>query len=96
MPDHVHLVLTPLYDEHELFSIVEIMQGIKSSSAHQINRLLNRKGQVWQHESFDHVLRCEEAIAAKVQYVVENPVRAGLVRNVSEYQWLWVSPDLVV
>jgi len=96
MPDHVHLVLTPLYGEHDPFSIVEIIQGIKSSSAHQINRLLNRQGQVWQHESFDHVLRCEETIAAKVQYVVENPVRAGLVRSVSEYQWLWVSPDLVV
>ena len=94
MPDHVHLVLTPLYGDYELLSILEIMHGIKSSSAHQINKLLNRKGQVWQHESFDHVLRREEAIVAKVEYVIENPVRAGLVRSPSEYRWLWVSPEL--
>jgi REP element-mobilizing transposase RayT len=91
MPDHVHLVLTPLRDENGLFSVAEIMQGIKSSSAHQINRGLNRTGQVWQHESFDHVLRREEGIAAKVEYVIQNPVRAGLVRNASEYRWLWIN-----
>jgi REP element-mobilizing transposase RayT len=91
MPDHVHLVLTPLRDENGLFSVAEIMQGIKSSSAHQINRALNRTGQVWQHESFDHVLRREEGIEAKVEYVIQNPVRAGLVRNISEYPWLWIN-----
>jgi REP element-mobilizing transposase RayT len=91
MPDHVHLVLTPLRDNEGLFSVAEIMQGIKSSSAHQINRALIRTGQVWQHESFDHVLRQEEGIAAKVEYVIQNPVRAGLVRTVSDYQWLWVA-----
>ena len=80
----MHLVLTPLRDENGLFSVAEIMQGIKSSSAHQINRALHRTGQVWQHESFDHVLRQEEGVAAKVDYVIQNPVRAGLVRNASE------------
>ncbi|PYX72923.1 MAG: hypothetical protein DMG72_13900 [Acidobacteria bacterium] len=47
MPDHVHLVLTPLYDGDGFYCIAEITQGIKSSSAHKINRLLDRKGQVW-------------------------------------------------
>jgi len=70
------------------------MQGIKSASAHQINRALNRVGQIWQHESFDHVLRREESIEAKVQYICENPVRAGLVKSPEEYPWLW-SPDLI-
>jgi REP element-mobilizing transposase RayT len=44
MPDHVHLVVTPLRDADGLFSVAEIMQGIKSSSAHQINRALSRTG----------------------------------------------------
>ena len=91
MPDHVHMVLTPLDDENGCFSVAEIMQGIKSSSAHQINRMLGRAGQVWQHESFDHVLRHEEGIDAKVEYVMQNPVRRGLVREASEYPWLWVA-----
>ena len=91
MPDHVHLALTPLYDGSSFFSVAEIMQGIKSASAHQINRLLNRSGQVWQRESFDRVLRREESIRAKVEYMVQNPVRAGLVKIATEYQWLWVA-----
>jgi len=64
------------------------MQGIKSTSAHRINRTLNQAGQIWQHESFDHVLRREESIPAKVQYICENPVRAGLVNSPEEYRWL--------
>jgi REP element-mobilizing transposase RayT len=94
MPDHVHLVLTPLYDGNGFYSVADIMQGIKSSSAHQINHLLNRDGQVWQHESFDHVLRREESIATKAEYVFQNPVRGGLVTAPSEYQWSWLSPDI--
>jgi putative transposase len=94
MPDHVHLVLTPLYAGNGFYSVAEIMQGIKSASAHQINHLFNREGQIWQHESFDRVLRHEESIRKKVVYVLENPVRAGLVKTVAEYKWLWVNPAL--
>jgi len=94
MPDHVHLVFTPLYAGNGFFSVAEILQGIKSTSAHRINQLLSRQGQVWQHESFDHVLRCEEGITAKVDYVIQNPVRAGLVRKAFAYRWLWVCPQL--
>ena len=91
MPDHVHLIFTPLYDGDSLYSVAEIMQGIKSASAHSINRLLSRSGQVWQRESFDRVLRREESISAKVEYMIQNPVRAGLVQTATEYRWLWVS-----
>jgi putative transposase len=93
MPDHVHLIFTPLYDGENLYSVAEIMQGIKGASAHKINRLLSRRGQVWQRESLDRVLRREESIRAKVEYMIQNPVRAGLVKTAAEYRWLWV-PDL--
>jgi putative transposase len=93
MPDYVHVIFTPLYNEKSLYSVAEIKQGIKGASAHKINGLLNRRGQVWQRESFDRVLRREESVRAKVEYMIRNPVRAGLVRSASEYRWLWV-PDL--
>ncbi|HEX3354689.1 MAG TPA: transposase [Terriglobales bacterium] len=89
MPDHVHLILTPLADEEGSFSIPQIMHAIKSESAHRINQALGRKGKVWQDESFDHVLRGEESLASKVAYTMENPVRAGLARTAAEYRWLW-------
>jgi REP element-mobilizing transposase RayT len=91
MPDHVHLIFTPLVDQQgmEVFSLARIMDAIKGASAHRINRALGRKGRVWQAESFDHVLRSSEGLDAKIQYLLENPVRLGLVREWSQYRWVW-------
>jgi len=46
MPDHVHLIFTPLIDFEtmEVFSLATIMKAIKSASAHRINRALMRTG----------------------------------------------------
>src|SRR5271156_6198561 len=89
MPDHVHLVFTPLADDDGPISLPEIFQKVKSESAHRINRLLERKGRVWQDESFDHVLRRDEGIDAKLEYMRLNPVRAALVKQAEEYKWMW-------
>jgi REP element-mobilizing transposase RayT len=91
MPDHVHLIFTPLVDrgEMEIYSLAEIMDAIKGASAHKVNMLLGRKGRVWQTESFDHVVRSSENLDAKTAYVLENPVRAGLVNEWAEYPWMW-------
>jgi REP element-mobilizing transposase RayT len=89
MPDHVHLILCPVPCGNEYFSIPEIMKTIKSESAHRINQVLSRTGRVWQDESFDHLLRRSESLDAKTDYIIENPVRAGLVRVPSEYRWVW-------
>jgi REP element-mobilizing transposase RayT len=85
MPDHVHIVLTP----YEEWRLPQVMQRIKSVSAHLVNRALRRHGVLWQDESFDRILRSEEDIRRKCEYVCENPVRAGLVDHVDEYQWIW-------
>src|SRR5208337_5464098 len=46
MPDHVHLVMVPLADANGPISIAEIMQAIKGTSAHLINKALGRTGRV--------------------------------------------------
>ena len=91
MPDHVHLILTPLVDERrqQIFSLIEITRTIKGVSARAINQRLGRHGVVWQEESLDHVLRSSEGLDAKVDYVLQNPVRAGLVTDWREYRWTW-------
>jgi REP element-mobilizing transposase RayT len=89
MPDHAHLLLAPLSDDGGAISIAEILQAIKGASAHRINKLLNRRGRVWQEESFDRAIRNEENVTEKLNYMLGNPVRAGLVRNPLEYAWLW-------
>ena len=73
-------------------SLAKIMDGIKGASAHKVNEFLERKGRVWQTESFDHVLRSSEGLDDKIQYALENPVRRGLVADWADYRWLWRKP----
>jgi REP element-mobilizing transposase RayT len=91
MPDHVHVIFAPLMNEEklEVYSLAEIMDAIKGASAHKLNRVLNRAGRVWQTESFDRVLRSSENLEQKVLYVLENPVRRGLVSRWADYHWVW-------
>jgi hypothetical protein len=48
---------------------------------------------VWEEESFDHVLRSDESLEDKREYIRQNPVRAGLVKTLEDYRWLWLNPD---
>jgi REP element-mobilizing transposase RayT len=90
MPDHAHLLLSPLRaTDGWNFSLPQIMHAIKGASARKINLLLNRRGPVWQEEFFDHVLRSNDSLAEKADYICQNPVRAGLVKAEGEYPWLW-------
>ena len=90
MPDHAHLICFINRDAaREEYLLSDIMASIKSYSAHAINKKLNRKGHVWLDESFDHVIRHEEGIDAKIDYVKINPVRAGLVKAPGEYPWMY-------
>ena len=95
MPDHLHLIFTPLVnpENREIDSLAEIMGGIKGASAQLINRELDRQGRVWQTESFDRVLRSSESLDAKVAYILDNPIRAGLVSQWKDYAWTWRRPE---
>lgn len=95
MPDHVHMLLTPLRDENGWpFPLQDILQCLKGTTAHRINKMLGTSGPVWEEESFDHVLRSEESLKEKCEYIRQNPVRAKLVRRPEEYRWLWLDPEL--
>jgi len=90
MPDHVHLIYSPLRrDDDWSYTLPEIMKAIKGRSARQINVALKRTGPVWQEEFFDHVLRSNDSLVDRVDYVCQNPVRAGLVKTETEYSWIW-------
>jgi len=96
MPDHVHLIFTPLVNSQErnIYSLAEIMGAIKGASAQLINQKLCRIGKVWQTESFDRVLRSSESLDAKIAYILENPVRAGLVSRWRDYPWIWARREI--
>ncbi|MFN0127983.1 MAG: hypothetical protein ACKV19_14985, partial [Verrucomicrobiales bacterium] len=74
MPNHVHVIFKPLAG-HEMGAI---LHSWKSFTAKEINRLLGRRGQVWEHESFDHLLRSAAQLRRLRGYVLATPELAGV------------------
>ena len=81
MPDHCHLLIRPKPD----YDLPRVMKGIKGVSARLINQSRGTKGSVWQDESLDRIMRDEDEAIEKARYILENPVRAGLVDRASDY-----------
>ncbi len=95
MPDHVHLLLEPLIKEQDkdgqpvFWSLSEILQGIKSASAHNMNRISAQKGHIWQNESLDRMIRGQSDLEEKFHYICRNPWQGGVVPQTEDYPWLW-------
>jgi REP element-mobilizing transposase RayT len=90
MPNHVHVVIRPLLkDGEQYYSLAQIMHTMKGYTAGRANRLLGRTGAFWQHESYDHVVRDAGELDRIVAYVVNNPVKAGLVTEWQKWSWTY-------
>ena len=74
MPNHVHVVLHLLPGQKQ----AEVVKSWKIHSARAANRLLGRSGAVWEREYYDRLLRREGELDRAVQYVLNNPGKAGL------------------
>jgi putative transposase len=84
-PDPVHLIYSPLRrSDGWSYSLPEIVKAIKGRSAREINLALEPSCSVWQEEFFDHVLRSNDSLVDRLDYVCQNPVRAGLVSTEAE------------
>jgi putative DNA methylase len=82
MPNHVH-VLIQMMDE----PLANIIHSWKSYTAHEANKLLGRKGAFWMPDYFDRYIRDKEHFIATVEYILQNPVKAGLVDTAENWSW---------
>jgi putative transposase len=83
MPDHMH-TLIELGDKEPLSLVI---QRIKSLSAAAINRERKLSQQVWQSGYFDHAIRTDEDVRLAARYLIHNPIRAGLAKNMGDYPY---------
>ena len=83
MPDHLHWLF--LLREASLDTI---MQSVNGRRARQVNAYLQSTGAIWQRAYHEHALRREEAVSDVIDYMLENPIRAGFVANIADYS-LW-------
>ncbi len=70
MPNHVHVIVIPKKD----WTLDKITHSWKSFTANEINKITGNTGQVWMHESFDHIIRSEKQLHKIRQYIKNNPI----------------------
>ena len=85
MPDHMHLIVAPAQDRS--LTISDFSTGFKRL----IRKSLPRQYWQWQAGCFDRLLRSDENLHNKWLYIEQNPVRAGLVTDVSEWPYYFGS-----
>ena len=85
MPDHVHLFVRG--DRN--FTLSSWIGGLKRAISVAL-----KSQRLWQPGFFDHILRSEESYADKWNYVCDNPVRAGLVKDSDD--WLYQGEIVVI
>ena len=84
MPDHVHFfarhasIARPMADWIKMW---------KSVSSRQLAAALDIAPPIWQPEYFDRYLRSQENYGQKWNYVEQNALRAGLIKESEEWQY---------
>ena len=87
MHDHVHVLIKPL----EEYPLQDIMHSWKSFTAHKFRRDFGRGAPVWQDEYFDRIVRDEQELLDKAQYILYNPLKTW--PEVEDYPWVWVKQE---
>ena len=91
MPNHVHVLIEMMGE-----SLSKIVHSWKSYTAHQANKLLGRNGVFWGPDYFDRYIRDEKHLNATVEYILRNPVMAGLVDDPEEWPWAGYAGSVAV
>jgi putative transposase len=86
MPNHVHLLATPLVPLGELLHL------LKGSTSRAVNQALRRSGTLWQPDYFDRLIRDERHFDGVARYIEWNPVKARLCTDPKLWTWSSANP----
>ena len=81
MPDHLHFAMTLEPGN----TLARVMQTFKGWTSRQINATRASASTVWQTQYRDDAVRNYDAMWSRVNYIQENPARAGLVAKAENY-----------
>ena len=90
MPDHLHVLVSPAASGADVSSWLRRFKGYTSRLAGK----LGVEPPLWQRSAYDHVCQADETAERVLAYVIENPVRAGLVERWEDWRWTKVFVEL--
>jgi REP element-mobilizing transposase RayT len=80
MPDHLHIIVE---GSNEEVNLLRFLNHFKQKTGFWMSR--NQPDVSLQKDFFDHIIRKDESLPAVIRYVLDNPVRKGLVENWQDY-----------
>ena len=83
MPDHLHVIVSPGESSLTVSKFLNIFKGRTTAVFRQKKDLKK----IWQRSAFDHVIRTEEDLRAVIEYIMNNPVRKGIVEKIDDYPY---------
>jgi REP element-mobilizing transposase RayT len=83
MPDHLHFLASPNREGSSVLALTEQYKG-KSTN---LSWTLGWRGRLWQPRYYDHIVRAEEDLRHISEYILNNPVRRGLVERAQDWPW---------
>jgi putative transposase len=86
MPDHIHFLVSAMKEKDSIKLFVNRFKGISTRIAWQYGI----DGVLWQRRFYDHILRRDEEVGKIGQYILNNPVRRGLVPGSDVYEYCGV------
>ncbi|MAS95838.1 MAG: hypothetical protein CMO55_21755 [Verrucomicrobiales bacterium] len=94
MPDHVHFFVQS--GNEDAIELSHFVGKWKEWTSKYLDRRLGIPAPLWQPEFFDHVIRSTESFRKKVEYVWQNPVRAGLVEEPKDWKFRGNASDWII
>ncbi len=82
MDNHVHLMLSEGVED-----VAKVMKRVTVSYVYYFNKKYKRMGHLFQDRFKSEVVEDDSYLLALARYIHQNPVKAGMVRSVSEYKW---------
>jgi putative transposase len=83
MPNHLHMVVMPEHGKE----LSRWMQWAMTCHVRRYHRHYGSSGHVWQGRFKNFMIQEDVHLIMTLRYVEGNPVRAGLVKSASEWEW---------
>ena len=99
MSNHCHLLIENIVQEtahhsgkSAKYPVTDTLRLLKGSTARDCNQILERSGKFWHDESYDHYVRTKDELERTILYILQNPVKAGLVKEWKDWKFSYVNP----
>ncbi len=101
MSNHVHVLFdttgvnesteTNISGKSKNYPVADTMRLLKGNTSRKCNMELDRRGSFWHHESYDHYVRDEAELNRIIKYILNNPVKAGLVKERKDWRFTYLA-----